>query len=85
MTLNCTNPKDRNILASEAGIKELRLTRKMDMENMRKLLEALAEGIEKVKTSQDEMKEGQNKLTHDMKEGQNKLTQDMKEGQDKLT
>ena len=35
---------------------ELMLSRRMDMENMRKLLEELAKGIKKAKTSQIEMK-----------------------------
>ena len=67
----------------------------MDMENMRKLLEELAEGIKEVKTSQYEMKISQAEMKSSQGEMkarfidkimsvQDKLTQDMKEGQNEL-
>ena len=57
------NPEDQNNLVSGVGLfEELMLTRRMDMENIRKLLEKLAKGIQEVKTSQDEMKT--NKIGH---------------------
>ena len=59
------------------------LTRRMDIKNMKKLLERLAEGMKEmktglteVKTSQVEMKTG---LSDEIRSVQDKLTQDMKE------
>ena len=59
---------------SEVGFEELMLTKRMDMKNMRKLVEKSAKGIKEVKTSQDEMKTSQAEMK--IRQDEMKIRQD---------
>ena len=85
MALNYTNPGDRNKIGVRSEVvQESKLTRKMDMKNMKKLQEKLAEGMTEVKASQAEMKTNQAIMKADQDEMKTGLTDEIKSVQDKL-